>query len=310
MTEAENVPAPAPEAPAAETPAVDPKQEVIVARRQALHERIEATKHARESAARHKKSEEDFTSRLKELETREASLKAEETRWKDAYKDPVKAFSEMGIRPESLFQRLYDTFVDADAPEAKQRRQVEELRREIDSARRNPDLDSFKKELAEVKAQLAEREKVTQEREQAAYQAEKSRREQIMLNHLQDEQYQELLDYYDNDSLIKAAYFVTEKLRKEGENTDFDAIAKKMLALHQDWLYDIDKKKKSRQPKTSPEPAKASKPVSESESTKRTPHIGNAVAAEVASGRDKTKEERAASRRQYLDSELGKYRDA
>jgi hypothetical protein len=318
VTEATPAPAPveaeqaAPQTPETTAPAADTQRaELIKARQAALQQRLEATRKAAESAKKYQASESALQARMKELEAREAKIQAEAEKWANAYNDPIKAFSNLGLKPEQVFNRLHDYFVDADAPEAKQRRQMEEMKRELTSAIKNPDFDSVKAELEQVKAQLQTQQQREKQKEYQAFAAEKSRREAVMVNTFKDAAYEELTDYYDDDSLLRAAYHVTEMQEKAGESTDFEVVAKKMLALHQDWIQNVEGKKKARQV-PAPQAAKppfGSKPSEKESKRASTANIGNAVAAEVASGRDKTKEQRAAERRQAIDSMLGKFRD-
>jgi len=278
------------------------------ARQKAIQARMEATRRAAESAKKYQASEAALQQRMKDIEAREARLREEQNKWADAYNDPIKAFGNLGVKPEQLFNRLHDYFVDADAPEAKQRRQMEEMKKELSAAIRNPEFDSVKSELEAVKAQLKEREDREKQREEQVFHAEKSRREAVMLSTLKDPAYEELSDYYDEAALMKAAYHVTEMHQRSGESTDFEAVAKKMLALHQDWIQNVEGKKRARQtPGSKPNAQPAQSKTSEKEAKRVPTAIGNAVAAEVASNRDNSKEQRAAERRQAFASMLKKF---
>lgn len=261
-------------------------------RAQFLTEKLNALRESRAA----KKSQDDYASRAKELEAREAKLKEAEEKWQRVAEDPLKGLETVGIKPEQFYARLTDILLDADTPEVKQRQQIEQLKKELKGS--SPEVEELKKQLEEVKARL-------KNEDDSKLQADIKEAEATQLKVLSSPEFEDLTDFYSEEQLLSAAYEVAKMLHKSGVAYDYQSVAQKMLDIHNGW-WDTVSNKRAAKLASKNEKSEESEPgrgLSGAKESKSPTAIGNRVASATASKpseRELTKKERQAQRANML----------
>lgn len=267
-----------PEQPQTQAPAANVPDTKAV-RAQYLQEKMEALR-AKQSE---KKSSTDYSSKMKELEAREAKLKEQESKWKQAYEDPAKGFEALGVTPHQAYQRLTDILLDSDTPEVKQKAMLEDLKKEL-KGQGGPEIEALRKEIDELKKDLTGRKEAEQAEATKAAEGEQ-------LKVFANPKFEELTDFYSEEQLLSAAYEVARMLHKSGQGYDYDSVAQKMLDIHTNWWDNVTKKRASKQaPPSEQSESESGSAYSGGKESKAPKAIGNSVASATASSPERSKD--------------------
>lgn len=267
-----------PETPnAAATPEAPKGPSPAELRAQVLQEKLAALRERKE--ARGNKSK--YDEQIKTLTEREKALKAQEEKWAAAYKNPLEGFKALGVAPEQLVQQFNDHFINKGTPEAEQRQMWTALKEELESLKReNPEVKELKEALQGVKAELEARKAKEREDAEQTFAREKRSREEAMIAHISQGDYEVLGRVYGPEQLLSAAYQVANALNDAGQDYSYESVGKAMLKMHNDFVA-----------KLTPAQAKALEAEADAKEAPRAAReataIGNDVASAAASGTER-----------------------
>lgn len=296
----------APDEPPAEAaqeavkPPTGPSQAEL--RTQEMKERIARL----QAANQERKQVAELEQRRRELEYKQKEFEAYQSRarqeveeaekvknlWKNSLKDPISAYKELGLTPEQVYQKITDTVLQRDTPEAKEEMLRERLKNEILEAFK-PQLtkaEQLERELAEIKAR-------EEHRQQRELMLTRQSIEKEFLN-IAKSGHEDLADYYEDHELVRLGDLIANEFTQEQRKFTLQDVAKEIKDRLEYQLSRAEERRRQRLASLETRPQRPSEPekreVASLGSKAPSVTIGNDVASSKTATvtRGRTKEER------------------
>jgi molecular chaperone GrpE (heat shock protein) len=215
-------------------------QEQIAALKAKNSERTEAKRLAQQKA---ELEELHDALRRRQAETQQAHEEAESQRklWRQALRDPVKAFREIGIDAPDAYQRITDAMLKRDNPASKE----EELQEKLLSKLR----EQFEPKVSEVERLKAEIEQLRESharREQMEMATVKRSAEREFLNVVQGSGYEVLADYYEDEELVSLGNILADEFASSGRRFSVQDVAAELKGRLETQLRRAEEKRNKR----------------------------------------------------------------
>lgn len=300
------------EAPISKEPVADPKPTPAQLRAQAMKAHIAKLQRESQERAESKRIAEmqrALKAQADEIAAEKAAAARQRQLWQESLKDPVKAYRELGMRPEEAYDAITKATLAEDTPEGREARLVEKIRQQVASEY----ADKLKK-LEDLEAKFSQVDEHLKTRAEREAFVTKRAAETEFLKIVGQSGYEVLADYYEEPDLLMLGDAIADELHASGKTFNIQDVADELKNRIESQLKRAEQRRSQRKPaanlsSATAQAAPATSPATASKAITESKTISNNMASATGSTgkRAMTRAERlAAAERELSAMELVK----